>query len=59
MGIEEMVLADRERRGMKRRNHEVILNMIQKNFADEIIADIAGVSIDYIQKIRASVERQK
>jgi len=72
MGIEEMVLAEREKRGerrgikrgreqgmergIERRNREVILNMIQKNLTDETIADLADVQIDYVQKIRNSLK---
>ena len=72
MGIEEMVLdmerkrglargkklgLERgEKRGIEQRNREVILNMLQKNFTDETIADLIEIPIDYVQKIRASLK---
>ncbi len=63
MGIEELILREREHRGIKigekrglermeQKNREIILNMIQKKFADEIIADVVGVSLEYIQGIK-------
>jgi predicted transposase YdaD len=56
MGLEEMLLnrarTDGEKRGIERRNREVTISMIQKNFADEVIADIAGVSLEYVKEVR-------
>ncbi|MDR1729123.1 MAG: hypothetical protein LBR52_00460 [Prevotellaceae bacterium] len=68
MGIEELVLRAREHEGIKigeerglkrgmehgmeRKSREVILNMVQKKFADETIADLLGVSLEYVQKIK-------
>ena len=45
-----------EKRGIEQRNREVILNMLQKNFTDETIADLIEIPIDYVQKIRASLK---
>ena len=63
MGLEEMILVERERRGMKQgveqgmesKKREIIINMIQKKFTDEIIADIANVSLEYIEEIRKTL----
>ena len=67
MGLEEMILVERERRGVKRgmkqgmeqgmenKKREIIINMIQKKFTDEIIADIANVSLEYIEEIRETL----
>ena len=38
--------------GMERNKREVVLRMIQKDFADEMIADIAGVSLEYVREVR-------
>ena len=43
-------------RGIEHKTREVILNMIQKKLTDETIADLADVRIDYVQKIRNSLE---
>ena len=45
-----------EKRGEKRKNREFVTNLIQKDFTDDLIMDVAGVSADYIQKIRASLK---
>jgi len=67
MGIEEMVLAEREKRGMERgerrgiehgiehKKREVTISMIQKKFSDEIIADVVGVSLEYIREVRKTL----
>ena len=34
---------------------QVIMNMLRKNLTDEMIADLANVSIDYVRKIRVSI----
>jgi predicted transposase YdaD len=64
MGLEELILAEREKRGEKRgmergiergierKNRETVTHMISKNLTDEMIADFANVPIDYVQKIR-------
>jgi len=64
MGLEELILTtERKRaerrgieqgveRGMERKKHEVVLRMIQKNFSDEMIVDIAGVSLEYVREVR-------
>ena len=84
MGIEEMVLVDREKRGIElgekrgielgekrgielgekrgekrgieNKAREIIINMIQKKFDDETIADLANVQIEYVRKTRKSIE---
>jgi len=33
---------------------QVIMNMLRKNLTDEMIADLANVSVDYVRKIRIS-----
>ncbi len=63
MGIVEMVLAEREQRGMERgvecgmerRNQEVVVNMLRKNLSDEMIADLADVPLEYVQKIKSQI----
>jgi predicted transposase YdaD len=63
MGIEQQVLDMAKKRGMELGEErgielgkkEIIINMIQKNTTDETIADLANVPIDYVQKIRASL----
>jgi hypothetical protein len=51
MGIEELILTTER----KKREQEIILNMIHKNFTDEMIAGITEVSLEYVQKIRKSL----
>ena len=41
-----------EKLGEKRGINQVIMNMLCKNLTDEMIADLANVSIDYVQKVR-------
>jgi hypothetical protein len=71
MGIVEMVIAEKEERamergiergiergmeqGIERRNREVVINMLRKNFSDDVIADVAEVSPEYVQKIKSTV----
>jgi hypothetical protein len=33
--------------------------MIRKDFSDELISEIAGVSVDYVRKIRASFSQNR
>ena len=59
MGIVEMVVdrarMEGEKRGMERKNHDVIINMLSKNLPNEMIADIAEVSLEHVQKVRKSL----
>jgi len=67
MGIEQQVLDMAKKQGIKlgekrgiklgeeRKNREVVINMLQKNLTNETIADFANVPIDYVQKIKASL----
>jgi len=48
-----------ERRGEKRGINQVIMNMLRKNLTDEMIADFAGVSIDYVRKMRISAANKR
>ena len=56
MGLEELILTTErkraEKRGVELNKREVVLRMIQKNFTDEMIADIAGVSLEYVREVR-------
>jgi hypothetical protein len=64
MGIEELILTTERKRaekrgmesgvekGVERNKREMVIRMIQKKFTDEIIADIAEVSLEYVQKER-------
>ena len=64
MGIVEQVMVEREkrgrmegmklgeRRGIERRNREVVINMLRKNFSDEMISDLTGVSLEYVWEIK-------
>ncbi|MDR1730156.1 MAG: hypothetical protein LBR52_05795 [Prevotellaceae bacterium] len=67
-----MILRAREREGMKRglklakhreihalehRSREIVTNMPGKNLSDEMIADFACVSLEYIRKVKS--ERMK
>ena len=58
MGLEELILTTERKRGRlegeKRGINQVIMNMLRKNLTDEMIADFANVSIDYVRKIRIS-----
>jgi len=62
MGLEELILTterkrgqiEGEKRGEKRGINQIIMNMLRKNLTDEMIADFANVSIDYVRKIRVS-----
>ena len=40
--------------GEKRRENQLIMNMLRKNLTDEMIADIVDMPIDYVRKIRIS-----
>ena len=71
MGLEELILTtERKRaerrgiergieqgmeRGIERRNHQVVMNMIQHDFTDEAIIKAVAVTPDYVQKIRGSL----
>jgi len=63
MGLEELILTmerkrgqiEGEKRGEKRRENQLIINMLRKNLTDELIADFTNVPIDYVQKIRESL----
>ena len=44
------------RLGEERGKTEIITHMLQKNLTDDTIADFANVSIDYVQRIRASLK---
>jgi len=46
-----------ERRGKELGINQVIMNMLRKNLTDEMIADFANVSIDYVRKIRVQKEK--
>ena len=48
-----------EKRGEMRGINQVIMNMLQKNLTDEMIADFANVSIDYVRKMRVSVANRE
>jgi len=67
MGLEELILTterkrgliEGEKRGEKRGINQVIMNMLSKNLSDEMISDFAGVSIDYVRKIRVSAANKR
>ena len=67
MGLEELIL-DMERkrgmklgkklgekRGMERNMKQVVINMLNKNLQDEMIADLVNVSLEYVQEIKSEV----
>ena len=70
MGLEELILTTERKRGQIEGRiegkmegkidgkiegiNQVIMNMLSKNLTDEMIADLANVSIDYVQKMRIS-----
>jgi len=53
-GIERGIEQGMER-GIERRNHQVVMNMIQHDFTDEAIIKAVAVTPDYVQKIRGSL----
>ena len=57
MGIMELYKEVETRRarqeGRKQGRQEVLLNMLRKSQDDNLIADIAGVPIHYVQQLRA------
>ncbi len=59
MGIVEMVIAEREERAMERaverEKQETVVRMIRKNFTDEVIADVAEVPLEYVQRIKSQI----
>jgi len=75
MGLEELILysehkrgliegekrgqIEGEKRGEKRGINQVIINMLRKNLTDEMIADFANVSIDYVRKMRVSAANKR
>ena len=47
-------------KGTEQKTREVVKKLINKlGFADAQISDIAGVSIDYVKKIRLSLKKKK
>lgn len=56
----ERALEEGMKEGTKTAKEEVVNNLIIKlGFTDEQVADIAGVSIDFVKKIRTSLKRKK
>jgi len=43
------------KQGIEHNKREIIINMIQRKFADEIIVDIANVSLEYIEEVRKTL----
>jgi hypothetical protein len=68
MGIEELILTTErkrarklgeklgEKRGIERTRKEMLSNMIQKSMDDKFIADILGVSLNRVRKMRAALK---
>jgi len=60
MGLEELILAEREKRGkvegIKEGIKQVITTMLRNDFSDEMIVKATAVTPDYVQKIRASLK---
>ena len=62
MGIREQILYESkrigeirgEKRGIKRGISQVVTNMLRKNLTDEMIADFAGIPLEYVQEIKNS-----
>ena len=63
MGFEELILTterkrarmEGEKQGRMEGVKQVVINMLRKNLTDEMIADFANVSVDYVQKMRMSL----
>jgi hypothetical protein len=60
MGIAELFLDTERKIGRQEGRQEsiknAVLNMFKKNFPDDLIAEIAGVSIEYVRNLRLSVK---
>lgn len=60
MGIEEFLLDRAKKEGIKEGRHAVIENLIVKlGLSNEQAADVADVSINFVQKIREQLEAKK
>ena len=63
MGLEEQILDIAEKRGEKRGiklgekrgKKEIIINMLQNGFTDDVIVKVTAMTPDYVQKIRTSL----
>ncbi|TAN01560.1 MAG: hypothetical protein EPN39_01805 [Chitinophagaceae bacterium] len=66
MGIEEMVLERAKKEGLERglekgreaKSYEVVRNLIERmTLTDAQAADIAGVSVDFVKKVRRKLKK--
>ncbi|AHF17067.1 hypothetical protein NIASO_01210 [Niabella soli DSM 19437] len=47
-------------KGAEQKSHEVVKNLISKHdFTDEQAASAAGVSVDFVKRIRISLKKKK
>lgn len=59
MGIEELILHQTEQKGIEKGKIEEVHNLIIKlGLSDEQAADVAGVTVAYVQKVRAGLEKK-
>jgi hypothetical protein len=57
MGIAELYLTTERKIGRQESKKETIFNMFKKNFADDLIADIVDVPLEYVRNLRLSLNR--
>ncbi|MDR1729504.1 MAG: hypothetical protein LBR52_02460 [Prevotellaceae bacterium] len=61
MGIAELFLSVEKKRAAKEGEKctikRTIINMLNKNLDDDLIAGIAGVSLDYVAKLKLSLNK--
>jgi ribosomal protein L10 len=58
MGIEEMVLERAKKEGLEKGKTEVVKNLILKMaMTDAQAADIAGVPVDFVKKVRKKLKK--
>jgi len=59
MGLEELILTSERKLGQiegeRRGINQVVMNMLRKNLADDMIADFVDVTPDYVREIRISL----
>ena len=55
MGLEELILTSERKLGQIEGKNQVVMNMLRKNLADDMIADFVDVTPDYVREIRISL----
>lgn len=60
MGIQELMLDRATKQGEQKKSRDVVENLLSKlGLSDEQAAEVAEVSIEFVQKIRAQLNKKK